>query len=135
MHLDNIAKSTPQNILDLDQEIIKHNPEEALIEHNNSIEEEDNKSEIKIVFNEEDENQVDADKDHPKEQPFDQIIKTPSGRVSRPVHKFVTQHQSHLQTQATDPQKYSIKTGKVIAKTINKLNQAKPPICSNLQPK
>jgi hypothetical protein len=56
------------------------------------------------------------------EQLFDQIIKTRLGRVSRPVHKFVTQHQSHLQTQATDPQKYSNKTAKVIAMTINKLN-------------
>jgi hypothetical protein len=34
----------------------------------------------------------------------------------------VTQHQSHLQTQATDPQEYSSETAKVMAKTINKLN-------------
>jgi hypothetical protein len=38
------------------------------------------------------------------------------------VHKFVTHHHSHLQTQTTNPQEYLIETAKVIAKTINKLN-------------
>jgi hypothetical protein len=61
---------------------------------------------------------------------MDQVIRTWSGRVSRPVHKYVTQHHNHLQTQAIDPQQYSIKTAKVIAKTINKLNHQFAQTCS-----
>jgi hypothetical protein len=43
--------------------------------------------------------------------------------VSRPVHKYVTTHQTHLQTQAIDPLEYLIDTAKVIAKTIIHMNQ------------
>jgi hypothetical protein len=74
------------------------------------------------VFNEEDKIQEEEIEDHPEEPLLNQVIRTSSGRVTRPVHKFVTQHHSHLQTQATNPQEYLIETTTVIAKTINKLN-------------
>jgi hypothetical protein len=86
------------------------------------IEPEEQDSKIEIEFKDEDEDPEDEIEDHPGEPLFDQLTRTRSGRVSRPVHKFVTQHHSHLQTQATVSQEYLVKTAKVIAKTINELN-------------
>ena len=55
------------------------------------------KSEVKNKSNKEDE---------PTEELFDHQIKTRSGRVSRPIFKYLIAHQGHVQTQAIKPQKY-----------------------------
>jgi hypothetical protein len=85
-----------------------------LIKQKHLIEEEE---EEKIVFEEEDSKGTD-----PKEETFDEVKTTKSGRVSRPVHKYVTMHHAHLQTQAIDPQEYNIDTAKVIVQMINMMN-------------
>jgi wyosine [tRNA(Phe)-imidazoG37] synthetase (radical SAM superfamily) len=73
--------------------------------------------EKEIVFEEKDSKDID-----PEEEIFDEVKTTRSGRVSRLVHKYVTMHHAHLQTQAIDPQEYNIDTAKVIAQMINKMN-------------
>ena len=74
--------------------------------------------EIEIIFNSE----TESDEEKSQQELFDKITRTRSGRVSRPVHKYVTTHHGHLITQATKPEVYSIETAKVIATTINKIN-------------
>jgi hypothetical protein len=56
---------------------------------------------IEIEF--ETDNNLETGKEQEQEDPpFDCLIRTQSGRVSRPVHKYVTTHQSYLQSQALD---------------------------------
>ena len=82
----------------------------------------------KIVF-ESDSSQAserDSDSEPPEDQDdqqaFDNIVKTRSGRVSRPVHKYVTTHQSHLNTQATEHQEYTPENAKIIAMTMSAMS-------------
>jgi hypothetical protein len=80
-------------------------------------------SEVEIVFETDSSQESDREsssesQDHPEEQQFDNIIKTRSGRVSRPVHKYVTTHQSHLITQAIEPEEYTPENARIIATTM-----------------
>jgi hypothetical protein len=93
--------------------------QKPLIKQEQSIEKEEEEEEEKeeIVFEEEDSKEIDLE-----EEIFDEVKTTRSGRVSRPVYKYVTMHHAHLQTQAIDLQEYNIDTAKVIVQTINKMN-------------
>jgi hypothetical protein len=74
------------------------------------------------VFKKEESQDV-KDDQYPEQLLFDHLIRTRSGRVSRPLHKYVTTHQTYLQTQAVNPLEYLIDTAKVIAKIIIHINQ------------
>jgi hypothetical protein len=78
---------------------------------------------IEIEINFETNNNIKTEEESEPENPlFDCLISTRSGRVSRPVHKYVTTHQGHLQTQAIKSDKYLIETGKVITWIILTMN-------------
>ena len=51
-----------------------------------------------------------------EKKPFNQQLRTRSGKVSKPVHKYVTTRQAHLQFQAIKPQEYLIEYAKVMHK-------------------
>jgi hypothetical protein len=122
MHPDKIAGLTSEKIQDVNNETVEQELTKDLIGQDQPMEPIEQDSEIKIKFEDDDKCQEDEIEDHPGEPLFDRLTRTPSERVSRPVHKFVTQHHSHLQTQAANSQEYMVKTAKVIAKTIDKLN-------------
>jgi hypothetical protein len=79
-------------------------------------EEEDKEEEIKDNIKIQQENKEE------EEEPFDCLIMTRSRRVSKPVHKYVTMHQCHLQTQSTETQQYSLDSTKVITNIISTIN-------------
>jgi hypothetical protein len=113
---DKQQKNLNQNQENNDQEQEPLIEQEQLIEQKQLIEEEKEEEE-EIVFEEEDSEEI-----NPKEEIFNEVKTTRSGRASRQVHKYVTMHHAHLQTQAIDPQEYNINNAKVIAQTINKMN-------------
>ena len=79
---------------------------------------EEQQSESKSEQEEEVNNKIDDKKEATGGQ-VSHIIRTQSGRASKPVHKYVmTHHQTHLQSQAIENQKHSNKYAKVIAGTI-----------------
>jgi hypothetical protein len=111
MHPDDIAGFTRQEQTSTTLDDKEEEVEEEDEEDEEEVEEED----------EEDEEEVEEE-DEEDEEPFDHQLRTRSGRVSRPVHKYVTTHQGHLQTQAIKPQEYSINNAKIIATTIATIN-------------
>ena len=64
-----------------------------------------------------------TEEDLPQEQCLDndQQTRTRSGRVSRPVFKYVTHH-NHLQTQSIDPTHYTTEYARLIATTMTSMN-------------
>jgi hypothetical protein len=105
----------------------KDNDEEIDEAHQDQVEDQAvDDDEIEIVFETDEEatEEEDPEEEEEPEPEFDRLIRTRSGRVSRPVHKYVTSHQGqvHLNTQAADSIEYSIETAKVIALTIDAMN-------------
>jgi hypothetical protein len=124
MHSDKIAGMAQDNQHEINKKI--DNPDQGIDKQDQGQDqkedqEEEQESKIKIKFKT-DNNPETEEKPGPKEPQFDCLIRTKSGRVSRPVHKYVTTHQGHLQTQAIESTEYLIKTAKVIAQTILMMN-------------
>jgi hypothetical protein len=126
MHPDDIAGLAPTGRQqdNLQQQV---NDEEIGEAHQDQVEDQAvDDDEIEIVFETDEEatEEEDPEEEDEPEPEFDRLIRTRSGRVSRPVHKYVTSHQGqvHLNTQAADSIEYSIETAKVIALTIDAMN-------------
>ena len=110
MDPDDIAAMTKEEVIQEDD----INPEEENDDCSNS--EQGNESEETNTVEEE-------DKELLQELQFNnnQQTRTRSGRVSRPVFKYVTHH-NHLQTQSIDPTQYTTEYARIIATTMTSIN-------------
>ena len=100
---------------EIDQENLDEAQDDPIYEH------ESDQSEIVFESEEDEEDEEDNEDDDPED---DGVLRTRSGRVSRPVHKYVSalQGQGHLNTQAINRVEYSRENAKVIAWTIDRMN-------------
>ena len=123
MHPDDIAGLAQENQATQENQENQEDKQKLELTQDNQDQEEDQEeeqeSEIEIDFKTD--NETDKEPE-PEDPPFDHLIRTRSGRVLRPVHKYVTTHQAHLQTQAIEQTEYLIEMAKVIAQTISKMN-------------
>jgi hypothetical protein len=79
--------------------------EQSSINEDNGITEEENIENDNTHFELHQESKEEEEKED--EEPFNRLIQTRSGRVSQPVHKYVTMHQGHLQTQSISSTEYT----------------------------
>jgi hypothetical protein len=100
----------------------KQQTNKSSINNEEEDKEKDKEEEIEDNIEIQQENKEEEKEEEEEEEPFNRLISTRSGRVSRPVHKHVITHQGHLQTQSTETQQYSLDSAKVIANTISTIN-------------